>query len=59
MSGEQVKTLQYLLSQAGFDVEIDGDFGRATEKALIAFQKKSGVAVDGRAGPKTIEALTS
>ncbi len=59
MNGEQVKTLQYLLRQAGYDVEIDGDFGRGTEKALIAFQKKSGVAVDGRAGPKTIEALTS
>ena len=59
MQGEQVKTLQYLLRQAGYDVEIDGDFGRGTEKALIAFQKKSGVAVDGRAGPKTIEALTS
>ena len=59
MSGEQVKTLQYLLRQAGYDVEIDGDFGRGTEKALIAFQKKSGIAVDGRAGPKTIEVLTS
>ncbi len=59
MKGEQVKTLQYLLSQAGHDVEIDGSFGRTTEKALLAFQKKSGIDVDGRAGPRTIEALTS
>lgn len=59
MNGEQVKTLQYLLKQAGYDVEIDGDFGRGTEKALIAFQKKSRLDVDGRAGPKTVEALTS
>ena len=59
MSGEQVKTLQYLLKQAGYDLEIDGDFGRSTEKALLAFQKKSRITVDGRAGPKTVEALTS
>ena len=59
MSGAQVKTLQYLLGEAGYDVEIDGDFGRTTESALLKFQKKSGIAVDGRAGPKTVEALTS
>jgi hypothetical protein len=59
MNGEQVKTLQYLLKQAGYDVDIDGDFGRTTEKALIAFQRKSRIDVDGRAGPKTVEALTS
>lgn len=59
MNHAQVKTLQYLLSQAGYEVEIDGDFGRGTEKALIAFQRKSGLTVDGRAGPKTVEALTS
>jgi len=56
---EQIKTLQYLLNQAGFEVEIDGDFGVGTQKALIAFQKKNRLDVDGRAGPKTVEALTS
>jgi len=59
MSGKQVETLQYLLNEAGFKLEIDGDFGRTTEKALIKFQRKSRLTVDGRAGPKTIEALTS
>ena len=59
MNNSQVKTLQYLLKQAGYEVDIDGDFGRGTEKALIAFQKKSKIDVDGRAGPKTVEALTS
>lgn len=59
MQNEQVKTLQYLLKEAGFDVTIDGDFGRTTEDALRKFQKSSGITVDGRAGPKTIEALTS
>jgi len=59
MSGEQVKTLQYLLKEAGYDVTIDGDFGQGTQRALIKFQKKNKLAADGRAGPKTIEALTS
>jgi Putative peptidoglycan binding domain len=59
MSGEQVKTLQFLLKEAGFDVVIDGDFGRTTQRALVEFQKKNKLAADGRAGPKTVEALTS
>lgn len=59
MKDEQVKTLQYLLGEAGYTVEIDGNFGSGTEKLLRDFQKKSGLSVDGRAGPKTIEALTS
>jgi hypothetical protein len=59
MKEEQVKTLQYLLKEAGYDLEIDGNFGRGTEKLLRDFQKKSGLTVDGRAGPKTVEALTT
>ena len=56
--GDQVKTLQYLLDAAGYEVDADGVFGRGTEKALKSFQRKSNLKVDGRAGPKTIEALT-
>ena len=56
---EQIRTLQYLLNEAGFEVEIDGVFGGGTQKALIAFQKKNNLDVDGKAGPKTVEALTS
>lgn len=59
MKNDQVKTLQFLLGEAGYDVEIDGDFGRGTEKALREFQRKSDLKVDGRAGPDTVEALTS
>ncbi|MBU2533219.1 MAG: peptidoglycan-binding protein [Alphaproteobacteria bacterium] len=59
MEGEQVKTLQYLLREAGYDVQIDGDFGRSTEQALIKFQRDNKISVDGRAGPRTVEALTS
>lgn len=59
MKNDQVKTLQYLLREAGYDVDIDGSFGAGTERKLRDFQRKSGLTVDGRAGPKTIEALTS
>lgn len=58
MKGEQVRTLQYLLREAGYNVAIDGDFGATTQRELIKFQRKSGLKVDGRAGPDTIEALT-
>jgi len=56
---EQIRTLQYLLNEAGFEVEIDGVFGGGTQSALINFQKKNDLDVDGKAGPKTVEALTS
>ena len=59
MRNEQVRTLQYLLSEAGFKVEINGFFGRETEAALRKFQARNRIAVDGRAGPQTVEALTS
>jgi len=59
MNGDQVKTLQYLLSEAGHEVDIDGDFGASTEIALRRFQQQNDLTVDGRAGPKTVEALTS
>lgn len=59
MKGNDIETLQRLLGHAGFKVKIDGIFGRLTEAAVIAFQKKSGLDVNGRADPKTIEALTN
>lgn len=57
-SGEQVKTLQYLLEQAGLEIEADGVFGPVTERAVVAIQKKNRLRPDGVAGPKTIEILT-
>ncbi len=59
MSGEQVTTLQCLLQEADFDVETDGVFGRTTERAVRRFQRRNQLSVDGRAGPRTVEALTS
>jgi hypothetical protein len=59
MKNAQVETLQYLLREAGYDLALDGHFGRSTEDAVRDFQKKNKLKVDGRAGPYTIEALTS
>lgn len=58
---EQVKTLQHLLNEAGdYNLTEDGDFGRGTHNALLDFQRKDKrLSNDGRAGPATIEALTS
>lgn len=51
-SGASVRRLQNLL-----DAPADGDFGPATEVALIAYQRGAGLAADGVAGPMTWRAL--
>ena len=58
--GELVKQCQTMLKQLGYDLGIcgiDGDFGTATEKAVKAFQRDHGLAVDGVVGKNTWTAL--
>lgn len=56
--GEAVEELQALLNaKFGFDLEIDGDFGKATETAVKEFQKQHGLTADGVVGKKTWAAL--
>ncbi|OEY67467.1 N-acetylmuramidase domain-containing protein [Marinobacter sp. X15-166B] len=55
--GQPVASLQSLLSAEGFPVEVDGWFGDKTEQAVLRFQKKAGIFVDGIAGPATLAAL--
>jgi len=55
--GAEVKKLQEALKKAGAQIEADGDFGKDTKNALRDFQKKSGIGVDGIAGPETWAAL--
>ena len=56
--GADVKKLQKKLTQMGFPVgNIDGDFGPATEAALLAFQHSQDLLPDGVAGPRTLAAL--
>src|SRR6266404_1785337 len=54
--GEAVKALQAFLASdpAVFQGSIDGKFGPATMRAVIAFQRKNGLAADGKVGVKTL-----
>ncbi|MDD4587560.1 MAG: peptidoglycan-binding protein [Heliobacteriaceae bacterium] len=59
-TGEEVKQVQQLLSQAGFyQGKLDGEFGALTEKAVIAFQTKYKLVTDGLVGPQTWAKLTA
>jgi peptidoglycan hydrolase-like protein with peptidoglycan-binding domain len=52
--GNRVTTIQYLLNQSGFRVKVDGKFGSATKKEVIAFQKASHIVpADGVVGSAT------
>lgn len=56
--GEGVKWLQFALKEQGYlSAEVDGYFGVLTLGALLAFQFKNGLEVDGVCGPKTRDAL--
>lgn len=58
VSGEDVLDLQMLLNaKYGFNLDLDGNFGKATEAAVKEFQKQHGLTVDGIVGPKTWKAL--
>ena len=55
--GEDVRTLQKLLTQLGYSLTADGDYGEKTESAVKAFQKAEGLEADGDYGPLTHAAL--
>jgi lysozyme family protein len=50
---EAVTYLQGALRGLGFEIAVDGDFGRATEAAVRRFQARHGLAVDGVVGSAT------
>lgn len=57
-TGEDVRTLQEMLTAAGFDTNgVDGNFGERTHNAVVAFQRSKGLDPDGVAGPLTVAAL--
>jgi peptidoglycan hydrolase-like protein with peptidoglycan-binding domain len=52
------RELQALLQKRGYDVgEPDGAIGKKTKDAIADFQQKQGMAVNGRASAKVLEAL--
>ncbi|WP_323842960.1 N-acetylmuramidase family protein [Moraxella sp. Pampa] len=55
--GEIIAQLQAKLNKHGAKLAIDGDFGTATEKAVVDFQTKHNLMVDGIVGQKTWDAL--
>lgn len=56
-SGDDVKALQLLLNDLGYELELDGTYGRMTKDAVRDFQKKNKLKADGNFGPETAEKL--
>lgn len=56
-TGSDVHAVQRLLNVDGAGLRTDGVFGPATERAVVAFQRKHGLAVDGVVGRETWTAL--
>lgn len=57
--GDDVKALQNLLNQNGYNLVVDGSFGPKTAAAVKDYQQKNGLTVDGIVGTKTWGALNS
>lgn len=56
--GDEVTQIQTKLKDMGlYTGNIDGIFGSNTQKAVKQFQSNNGLAADGIAGPKTLDAL--
>ncbi len=56
--GDEVRQIQKRLKQWGYySGSVDGVYGKQTQSAVIAFQKKYGITADGIAGPKTLELM--
>ncbi|SHJ16136.1 peptidoglycan-binding domain-containing protein [Lutispora thermophila] len=55
--GGDVKLLQEVLNNHGYQLKVDGIFGKKTEAAVKDFQGKNGLKADGIVGPKTIAKL--
>jgi peptidoglycan hydrolase-like protein with peptidoglycan-binding domain len=56
-SGEDVRSIQYLLNAHGSNVSVDGHFGPLTKAAVEHFQGLHGLAADGTVGDQTWPAL--
>ena len=60
MSGSDVRELQELLMQLGYDLPrygADGDYGDETVSAVTAFQRQAGLTADGVYGAQTHAAV--
>ena len=55
--GPLAAAIQAALCDAGYSLDIDGEFGPRTENALREFQRKNNLEIDGVAGPATYAKL--
>lgn len=55
--GDLVARLQAALVRSGEKIAVDGDFGPRTEAAVLRFQSRQGLSVDGMVGAETWGAL--
>jgi peptidoglycan hydrolase-like protein with peptidoglycan-binding domain len=55
--GSRVAALQIALVNLGYVLPIDGRYGPLTESAVVDFQERNGLIVDGIAGRQTQAAL--
>lgn len=58
-TGEDVRKLQRMLCDVGYEVEIDGIFDEETDGALRAFEENAGITVDGIYGKESESALVA
>ena len=56
-SGRDVRTLQRTLNDAGYETDVDGEFGPHTQKRVRAFEGNEERSVDGRVTPSDARAL--
>ena len=57
-TGSVVSEIQQKLKDWGYySADVDGIYGSRTEAAVLLFQQKNGLAVDGKAGAETLAAL--
>ena len=56
-TGRHVRALQEALREAGYELDVDGDFGDATYAAVRDFQANHDLDADGVVGPNTWAAL--
>ena len=57
--GPAIRELQVQLNARGATLQVDGDFGRSTQKAVRDFQRRQGVDADGIVGQDTRAAFAT
>jgi len=57
MQGEDVRQVQTALNKAGFNLVVDGFFGKGSEQVIRLFQQQKQLTMDGQVGTSTRKAL--